>query len=292
MNNEKRCKFCTQPFTSIIKSQIYCSKKCNGKSQKEKEKIKNRERLNSIVRTCKNDSCEKEFNPNRNNQVFCSEICADRQGKRDWKKRNHEFVKKSERDRKRRKYENDPEYRESRLIKVNTRYHSHSPEEKREISRKNRASRDPNEIKKYAREYFAQRVKTDINFLLINNLRTLTKSAIKRGGTKTDTKTIELIGCSLEQCRNHIESQFDEKMEWDNWDRQGWHLDHIRPCSSFYMSEEKQQYVCFNWRNLRPLFWEKNISKKDKYDAIDEENWKRLMIDLGYDGDLFLLYNQ
>ena len=108
MNNEKRCKFCSQPFTSTIKSQIYCSKKCNGKSQKEKEKIKNRERLNSIVRTCKNDTCEKEFNPNRNNQVFCSEICADRQGKRDWMKRNHEFVKKSERDRKKRKYENDP----------------------------------------------------------------------------------------------------------------------------------------------------------------------------------------
>ena len=92
-------------------------------------------------------------------------------------------------------------------------------------------------IIKYAREYFAQRVKTDINFLLISNLRTLTKSAIKRGGTKTDAKTIELIGCSLEQCRNHIQSQFDEKMEWDNWDRQGWHLDHIRPCSSFNLSE-------------------------------------------------------
>ena len=292
MTNEKKCKFCSQPFTSTIKTKIYCSKKCNGKSQKEKEKIKNRKRLNSIFKICKNDTCEKEFNPNRNNQVFCSQLCADRQGKRDWKKRNHELYKKLERERKTKKYKNDSDYRESRLIKVNTRYHSHSPEEKREISRKNRASRDPNEIKKYAREYFAQRFKNDINFLLISNLRTLTKSAIKRGGTKTDTKTIELIGCSLEQCRNHIESQFDEKMEWDNWDRQGWHLDHIRPCSSFNMSEEKQQYVCFNWRNLRPLFWEKNISKKDKYDAIDEENWKRLMIDLGYDGDLFLLYNQ
>ena len=290
MNSEKRCKFCNQPFTSTIKSQIYCSKKCNGKSQKEKEKIKNRERLNSIVRTCKNDTCEKEFNPNRNNQVFCSEICADRQGKRDWKKRNHELYKKIERVRKRKKYENDPEYRASRLIKVNTRYHSHTPEEKREISRKNRAARDPDELKKYHREYFAERIKSDLNFLLISNLRTLTKGAIKRGGSATDTKTIELIGCSLEECRKHIEEQFDEKMNWENWDRKGWHLDHIRPCSSFNLSEEKQQYVCFNWRNLRPLWWDKNINKKDKYDQTDETNWTRLMRDLRFKGDLFLLF--
>ena len=288
---EKECAFCSELFRQKQKAQIYCSKKCNGKAQKQKEKIKNRERLNSIVRTCKNDTCEEEFNPNRNNQVFCSQLCADRQGKRDWKKRNHELYKKSERNRKQKKYKNDSQYRESRLIKVNTRYHSHSPQEKREISRKNRAARDPNELKKYHREYFAERIKSDLNFLLISNLRTLTKGAIKRGGTETEAKTIELIGCSLEKCRKHIEEQFDEKMNWENWDRKGWHLDHIRPCISFNLSEEKQQYVCFNWRNLRPLWWDKNINKKDKYDQLDEENWTKLVRNLGYEGDLFLIYN-
>ena len=160
------------------------------------------------------------------------------------------------------------------------------------MSRKQRFARDPDDLKKYHREYFAERSKTDINFLLINNLRTLTKSAIKRGGSETEAKTIELIGCSLEECRKHIEEQFDEKMNWDNWDRKGWHLDHIRHCSSFNLSEEKQQYVCFNWRNLRPLWWDKNINKKDKYDQLDEENWTKLFRNLGYEGDLFLLYNK
>ena len=97
------------------------------------------------------------------------------------------------------KYENDPEYRESRIFKVNSRYHSHTPQDKREISRKNRAARDPDELKKYHREYFAERIKSDLNFLLISNLRTLTKGAIKRGGSETDIKTIELIGCPLEK---------------------------------------------------------------------------------------------
>jgi len=287
---EKECAFCGELFSQKRKTQIYCSKKCNGKAQKKKETLKNRERLNSIVKTCKNDTCEKEFNPNRNNQVFCSKICADRQGKRDWKKRNHELYKEMERDRKREKYKNDPEYRESRIFKVNTRYHSHTPEEKREISRKNRAARDPDELKKYHREYFAERIKSDLNFLLISNLRTLTKRAIKRGGSKTDTKTLEYIGCSLEECRNHIEEKFDENMTWDNWDRKGWHLDHIRPCSSFNLTEENQRYVCFNWRNLRPIWWKENISKNDKYDLIDEMAWEESMRSLDYEGELYKIY--
>ena len=290
MNNEKKCKFCSEPFTPTTKSQIYCSKKCNGKAQKQKEKIKNRERLNSIVRTCKNKTCEKKFNPNRNNQVFCSDICADREGKRDYKKRNPEKIRASENRRKKFKYHNDPKDREKKINASNSRYHKLSPEEKKERSRKNRAARDPDELKKYHREYFAERIKSDLNFLLISNLRTLTKGAIKRGGSETEAKTIELIGCSLEECRKHIEEQFDEKMNWENWDRKGWHLDHIRPCSSFNLSEDKQQYVCFNWRNLRPLWWDKNINKKDKYDQTDETKWTKLMRDLRFKGDLFLLF--
>ena len=290
MTYKKKCKFCSQPFTSTIKTKIYCSKKCNGKSQKEKEKIKNRERLNSIVRTCKNKTCEIKFNPNRNNQVFCSDICADREGKRDYKKRNPEKTRSSENRRKKFKYHNDPKDREKKINASSSRYHKLSPEEKTERSRKNRAARDPEELKKYHREYFAERIKSDLNFLLISNLRTLTKGAIKRGGSETEAKTLELIGCSLEECRKHIEEQFDEKMNWDNWDRKGWHLDHIRPCSSFNLSQEKQQYVCFNWRNLRPLWWNKNINKRDNYDQTDEANWTKLMRDLRFKGDLFLLF--
>ena len=288
----KKCEVCGKLFSPVRKLHFCCSKECNHKKQKLKEKIKNRERLNSIQRFCKNDNCIKKFTPNRNNQLFCSEICADRQGKRDWKKRNSEIYMKMERDRKRNKYQNDLTYRESRKEKSNKRFHNLSPEEKLQRSRDNRSARDPEDLKKYHREYFAERIKKDINFLLISNLRTLTKGAIKRGGTETETKTIKLIGCSLEECREHIENQFDEKMDWTNWDRDGWHLDHIRPCSSFNMFFEEQQYVCFNWRNLQPLWWYENINKKDNYQAHDEENWEKIMRDLGYEGELFLKFRK
>ena len=44
----------------------------------------------------------------------------------------------------------------------------------------------------------------------------MTKGAIKRGGSETDAKTLELLGCSIEECRKHIEIQFDQRMTWDD----------------------------------------------------------------------------
>ena len=86
------------------------------------------------------------------------------------------------------------------------------------------------------------------------------------------------------------EIQFTDGMNWNNRDK--WHIDHVRPIKTFNVLETDQLMVCFNWRNLRPLWWDKNINKKDKYDQLDEENWTKLFRNLGYEGDLFLLYNK
>ena len=101
------------------------------------------------------------------------------------------------------------------------------------------------------------RSKEDIEFKLTSNLRNLIRSAIKRGGGIKSIKSETLIGCSIKECREHLEQQFRDGMEWDNWDLEGWHIDHIRPCNSFNMEEEEQQRVAFNWRNLSPL-WSKD----------------------------------
>lgn len=71
-----------------------------------------------------------------------------------------------------------------------------------------------------------------------------------------------------------------------------WHVDHIRPCASFDLTDKEQQLVCFNWRNLQPLWSSENISKSDDYDPADEEAWAYLMRELGYDGELFLLFEE
>ena len=70
-----------------------------------------------------------------------------------------------------------------------------------------------------------------------------------------------------------------------------WHVDHIRPCMSFDLSEIAQQETCCNWRNLQPLWAADNLSKNDKWTPAMEAEWVQNMIALGWEGDLFLTFD-
>ena len=54
-------------------------------------------------------------------------------------------------------------------------------------------------------------------------------------------------------------------MSWDNWSIKGWHIDHIRPCSSFDLSDPTQQKECFHYTNLQPLWASENLKKNNKW---------------------------
>ena len=51
-------------------------------------------------------------------------------------------------------------------------------------------------------------------------------------------------------------------MTWDNYGE--WHIDHIKPCSSFNMLIEEERKRCFHYTNLQPLWAIDNIKKSDK----------------------------
>jgi len=112
------------------------------------------------------------------------------------------------------------------------------------------------------RKYVSERRKKDINFKILNNLRARINSAIKK--FKKSYKTKELVGLSINELKNHIESQFKEGMSWENYGIKGWHIDHIKPCSSFDLTDIKQQKQCFCYTNLQPLWWWENLEKGDK----------------------------
>ena len=47
----------------------------------------------------------------------------------------------------------------------------------------------------------------------------------------------------------------------------------------------------WNYRNLRPLDFLKNIGeKRERYTTADERRWAQMMRDHGYQGELFLLF--
>ncbi len=85
--------------------------------------------------------------------------------------------------------------------------------------------------------------------------------ALKAKGAKKGKHTFELIGCSPTFLKFYIENKFKDGMNWEN--RSLWHLDHIKPCASFDLTDTEQQKQCFHYTNLQPLWGPDNIRKSD-----------------------------
>lgn len=94
---------------------------------------------------------------------------------------------------------------------------------------------------------------------LISTLRARINRAVTsrtRGGSLR-----ELLGCSILFLRHWLARQFQPRMTWKNYGRRGWHIDHIKPCASFDLRKSSEQRKCFHYTNLRPLWWDENLSK-------------------------------
>lgn len=86
-------------------------------------------------------------------------------------------------------------------------------------------------------------------------------------GRKKSLPTLQLTGCkNRDELRRHIEEKFKPGMTWDNYGT-AWHVDHIRPCASFDLSDKEQQKECFHYSNLQPLWADENIKKNSIYNG-------------------------
>lgn len=87
---------------------------------------------------------------------------------------------------------------------------------------------------------------------------------------KSDS-SFNLIGCPVEFVMGWLESKFQEGMSWENYGRpdgdhfSGWHIDHVKPCSSFDLSDPEEQKKCFHYTNLQPLWAIDNMKKGNRY---------------------------
>ena len=57
-------------------------------------------------------------------------------------------------------------------------------------------------------------------------------------------------------------------MSWDNYGE--WHVDHIKPISSFNIQEigDNEFIECWSLNNLQPLWGDENIRKSNKLDYL------------------------
>lgn len=108
------------------------------------------------------------------------------------------------------------------------------------------------------RDYLKERRAKDPNFKLLTNSRTRINQALKANTKGAGTQA--LLGMEIREFKIYIQGQFLPGMTWENYGPV-WHIDHIRPCDSFDLTDSAQQRECFNWSNCQPLLAEDNLRK-------------------------------
>lgn len=116
---------------------------------------------------------------------------------------------------------------------------------------------NPDQIAASRRKSWLKR-KANPSMRIESSLRGRIYKAVKKPGKLASFQ--ELCGCSREFLRGRLESFFRPGMTWDNYGPI-WHVDHIRPCSSFDLTHLSQQRECFHYSNLQPLFAVDNLRK-------------------------------
>lgn len=148
--------------------------------------------------------------------------------------------------------------------------------------------REKDGSKDYLSAYMRKQRAENPQYLMRDRLQARLNFVLSNAGEKKSATLEKYIGCTCLELAKHIESQFVRGMNWEN--KGTWNIDHIRPCASFDLTDFDQAQVCFNWRNLSPLEETANKEKQHQYDQSDEQSWSKRMRDLGYEGELFLIF--
>ena len=90
------------------------------------------------------------------------------------------------------------------------------------------------------------------NLCIAGNLSSTIHSALM--GLHESKRTVELLGCSVENFKKYIETLFELGMSWDDYGLRTWELRNIKPCAAFDLKDLKQQERCFNHKNVKPVW--------------------------------------
>jgi hypothetical protein len=98
---------------------------------------------------------------------------------------------------------------------------------------------------------------------LKRGLRSRISTILRKKRTPKNTHSLELLGVCIPFYKFYLEQKFQAGMTWDNYGK--WHIDHIRPCNSFDLTDPEQLKQCFRFDNTQPLWAFENLSKSDSW---------------------------
>ena len=94
-----------------------------------------------------------------------------------------------------------------------------------------------------------------------SSLRARLATIVRLGGYKKKSSLNKIIGCDWNTLKQHLEGQFNDKMNWANYGDY-WEIDHILPLASAKTIDEI--YELSHYTNLQPLYWKDNRKKSAK----------------------------
>jgi len=116
---------------------------------------------------------------------------------------------------------------------------------------------NPDRIKEINRSYLPRRLelskerRRDPIQRLKDACRTRVGFILRKAGIPKFNHTFELVGCTPDFFKSHIESQWESWMNWDNYG--DWEIDHIKPLASFDLAVKEELLAAFHYSNCQPL---------------------------------------
>lgn len=165
-------------------------------------------------------------------------------------------------------------YYEKNKTKISAHNKNYQKANKEHIKKQRRSYYDKNIVTIREKERIRENLllKTDPLFKLKNKIKTAIRSSFKYKNHVKTCKTLDILGCSFQELKKHLESKFEDWMNWDNQGlyngepKYGWDIDHKQPLKFAVTIED---IIRLNhYTNLQPL-----CSKINRYVKKDNPNF-------------------
>jgi hypothetical protein len=196
---------------------------------------------------------------------YCKECCAKQH--KGYNQKHKEEIKEQ-----RKIYIQENKYDIDKQTKAYRQTHKEDKKEYDKIYRKE----NKENINTQKRIYQNKKLKSDPFYKLRHYISTsIYRSLISYGSNKNEESCSKYLYYKIKDLYEHIENQFEDWMNWDNWgvyrsqkwdnndpSTWSWQIDHIIPQSDlpFQSMEDENFKICWALKNLRPLSAKQNFT--------------------------------